>query len=150
MVAKKAAAKKADKANYEPPTITTIEPDDGVQDEAQAIAERVAPDAPHDGRFHKRFVLPPTSRIAEDNWADADGAEQLHNANKVDVLELALHRGLHPQGDVAFDGEDTLADGSVALDYSVEVREADKVVAAETHTPSSELNDLGGTTVTED
>lgn len=107
------------------------------------------PDVDRDGRFHHTFVLPPTGVIAEDNWADSDGAEEIHNASKVALLELALHRGLHPQEEARFDGEATRKDGSRELSYSVLVRPAHDVAhpSAETVAPSSALVAMGGDTL---
>lgn len=51
---------------------------------------------------------------------DEDGPE--HAPNKVAVLQEAIQRGLHPRGDVSYDGAETLGDGvSRLLRYSVEV-----------------------------
>lgn len=156
MAAKKTAAAKAD-------TPEANEPEDQAsktrnrehvsnQDPAVEIADRTAPGAPTDSRFHRTFTVPPTSRIAEDSWAESDGAESMHNANKAAMLAEALHRGLHPMEEPTFDGESTRADGSVDLDYSVSVKPAHDVEfpVIETVTSSVELLHLGGDTTAED
>jgi hypothetical protein len=149
MVTKKAAAKTtkstdSDAKASETPTSEHVSD----QDPAVEIADRNTGDVPHDNRFHKTYTVPPTTIIAEDNWADSDGAEAMHNANKTALLEEALHRGLHPQDEPTFDGESTRSDGSVDLDYSVAVKPAHAVEhpVIETVTPSVELLHLGGDT----
>lgn len=68
-----------------------------------------------DGTRHvKEFV------VLGDALPDEDGPT--HEPNKVGVLQEAVQRGLHPRGDVSFDGAETLGDGvSRLLRYSVEV-----------------------------
>lgn len=148
MATKKAAAKTKDDEPEAPASKTPTPEHVSDQDPAIEIADRTAPDAPTDGRFHKTYTLPPTTIIAEDNWADADGAESLHNANKTAMLEEALHVGLHPQEEPTFDGESRRSDGSVDLAYSVAVKPAHDVEhpSVETVTPSVELLKLGGDT----
>ena len=52
------------------------------------------------------------------NWS---GEEYQHEANKAAVTNEAIQRGLHPRGDVSFDGAEDHDDGvSVVLMYSVE------------------------------
>jgi len=140
---KKAAAKPPPEPKNKP--VSDLEP-------TEEIAERTAPDAPEDDRFHHTFTLPPTTIIAEDDWAKADGAENMHNANKTALYELALHRGLHPTDEATFDGTDTRSDGSVDLHYSVACRPAHLVdhPVIETVTPTVALMDMGGDTQTED
>lgn len=73
-------------------------------------------------RFTKEFV------ILASAW-DADGYE--HTANKAGVTGEAIQRGLHPRGDVSFDGSEEQPDGlSLTLAYSVET-----VPASVDHTP---------------
>lgn len=134
MATKKAAAKRTGHVSDEPSEVE--------------VAERTGPDAPIDERFHHTFTVPPTRMIAEDDWADSDGAEALHNANKTALYELALHRGLHPSAEATFDGTDTRADGSVDLHYSVPCRPAHEVAlpVVETVTPTVALMDMGGDT----
>lgn len=68
-----------------------------------------------DGTRHvKEFV------VLGDALPDEDGPD--HDANKVGVLQEAIQRGLHPRGNVSYDGAETLGDGvSRLLRYSVEV-----------------------------
>lgn len=153
MATKKAAAKTTTKDDDDESLASKTPTPERVsdQDPAIEIADRTAPAAPTDSRFHKTYTLPPTGIIAEDNWADSDGAESLHNANKTALLEEALHRGLHPQEEPSFDGESTRTDGSVDLEYSVAVRPAHDVEhpVVETVTPSVELLHLDGDTQAE-
>jgi hypothetical protein len=77
------------------------------------VAARSA-DGSQGDRHVKEFV------VLGDALPDADGPE--HEPNKVGVLQEAIQRGLHPRGDVSFDGSETLGDGvSRLLRYSVEV-----------------------------
>ncbi|MFD9223811.1 hypothetical protein ACFWDI_28360 [Streptomyces sp. NPDC060064] len=65
-------------------------------------------------RFVKEFV------VLGAGWETADDAA--HDANRAGVVQEAIQRGLHPRGDVSFDGETQQPDGvSVSLSYSVEV-----------------------------
>jgi hypothetical protein len=105
---------------------------------ADVVAARSV-DGPDDGRFHKHFV------VQARHWNGEDG---VHAANKVAVLQEALIRGLHPRGDVQFDGDEDHDDGkSLVLKYSVDVLPAaydDRPAATET--PDKALKDLGGST----
>lgn len=77
------------------------------------VANRSA-DGAEGTRHVKEFV------VLGSALGDEDGPE--HDANKVGVLQEAIQRGLHPRGDVSFDGAETLGDGvSRLLRYSVEV-----------------------------
>lgn len=63
-------------------------------------------------RFVKEFV------VLARQWGDS-GEE--HTANRAGVLNEAIQRGLHPRGDVSFDGSSEHPDGlSLTLTYSVE------------------------------
>jgi hypothetical protein len=63
-------------------------------------------------RFVKEFV------VLARQWGDSDGE---HTANKAGVVNEAIQRGLHPRGDVSFDGAEDQPDGqSLTLPYSVE------------------------------
>lgn len=75
------------------------------------VDERTADGA--DGmRFVKQFV------VLARQWGDS-GDE--HTANKAGVVNEAIQRGLHPRGDVSFDGTEDHPDGlSLTLTYSVE------------------------------
>lgn len=68
-----------------------------------------------DGTRHvKEFVL------LGDALPEEDGPD--HDPNKVGVLQEAIQRGLHPRGDVSFDGVEDQPDGvSRLFRYSVEV-----------------------------
>jgi hypothetical protein len=77
------------------------------------VAKRSA-DGSEGTRHVKEFV------VLGEPFGDKDGPE--HGPNKVGVLQEATQRGLHPRGDVSFDGSETLHDGvSQLLRYSVEV-----------------------------
>lgn len=63
-------------------------------------------------RFVKEFV------VLARQWGDSDDE---HTANKAGVANEAIQRGLHPRGDVSFDGSEEQPDGlSLTLTYSVE------------------------------
>ncbi|MDX2697247.1 hypothetical protein [Streptomyces ipomoeae] len=63
-------------------------------------------------RFVKEFV------VLARQWGDS---EEEHTANKAGVVNEAIQRGLHPRGDVSFDGSHGHPDGlSLTLTYSVE------------------------------
>jgi hypothetical protein len=90
-------------------------------------------------RFVKEFVV-----LGRD-WT---GEEYQHEANKAGVSNEAIQRGLHPRGDVSFDGAEDHPDGqSVTLTYSV-----DTVPASVDHhpqdttTPRDIIEDAGGDT----
>lgn len=76
------------------------------------VAKRSADGA--DGTRHvKEFV------VLGATIGDEDGPD--HAPNKLATLQEAIQRGLHPRGDVTFDGVETLHDGvSRLLRYSVE------------------------------
>ncbi|HMG61315.1 MAG TPA: hypothetical protein VK599_00040 [Streptosporangiaceae bacterium] len=76
-----------------------------------------------DGLRHiKQFVV-----LARDYYDDAAA----HLANAAAVANEAIQRGLHPRGDVRFDGAEDHPDGhSVTLTYSVET-----VPSSIDHTP---------------
>lgn len=63
-------------------------------------------------RFVKTFV------VLARQWGDSDDE---HSANFAGVVNEAIQRGLHPRGDVSFDGSEEQPDGqSLSLTYSVE------------------------------
>lgn len=63
-------------------------------------------------RFVKEFV------VLARQWGDSDDE---HTANKAGVANEAIQRGLHPRGDVSYDGAEDHPDGaSLTLTYSVE------------------------------
>jgi len=73
-------------------------------------------------RFVKEFV------VLARQWGDSDDE---HAANFAGVVNEAIQRGLHPRGDVAFDGAEDHPDGaSLTLTYSV-----DTVPASVDHHP---------------
>lgn len=86
------------------------------------VDERTADGA--DGmRFVKEFV------VLARQWTDEDAA---HDANRAGVVNEAIQRGLHPRGDVSYDGATEQPDGrSLSLAYSVET-----VPASVDHTPA--------------
>ncbi|AVH60003.1 MULTISPECIES: hypothetical protein [Streptomyces] len=64
-------------------------------------------------RYVKEFVVLKTSWPARDE-------DEAHKANGAAVCNEAIQRGLHPRGDVSFDGAEDHPDGySVTLTYSV-------------------------------
>lgn len=77
------------------------------------VAKRSA-DGSEGTRHVKEFVL------LGDALPEEDGPD--HDPNKIGVLQEAIQRGLHPRGDVSFDGVETLDDGvSRLFRYSVDV-----------------------------
>lgn len=73
-------------------------------------------------RFIKEFV------VLARQWGGSDAE---HEANRAAVANEAIQRGLHPRGDVSFDGAEEHADGqSLILTYSV-----DTIPAIVDHTP---------------
>lgn len=63
-------------------------------------------------RFVKEFV------VLARQWGDSDDE---HTANRAGVANEAIQRGLHPRGNVSFDGAEDHPDGaSLTLTYSVE------------------------------
>ncbi|MFI1166559.1 hypothetical protein ACH4UM_23885 [Streptomyces sp. NPDC020801] len=63
-------------------------------------------------RHIKEFVVPAA------RWT---GEDYQHEANRAALVGEAIQRGLHPRGDVAFDGQEEHPDGvSLILSYSVE------------------------------
>lgn len=90
-------------------------------DDAAEVAQRSADGS--DGTRHvKEFV------VLARQWGDSDAE---HTANKAAVANEAIQRGLHPRGDVTFDGSSEHDDGqSLVLTYSVET-----IPAIVDHTP---------------
>lgn len=94
--------------------------------EAQTLV-RTEPGAARkaDGRFRREYMvaLQKSGRgfVAAD-WSDSVH-DDMHAANKLHMLDAALHAGLHPKGEATFDGEDKdkAQTGSALLVYSVEV-----------------------------
>jgi hypothetical protein len=79
---------------------------------------------------------------------DWTGEEYQHEANKAGVANEAIQRGLHPRGDISFDGsEDHPDDVSLTLTYSVETVPASVDHHPEdTTTPRDVIEDAGGDT----
>lgn len=88
--------------------------------------------------FVKEFVVGGT-------WTGGDAA---HEANKAAVANEAIQRGLHPRGDVSFDGAVDHEDGvSTVLTYSVKTVPASVDHQPEdTTTPRDIIDDAGGDT----
>lgn len=86
------------------------------------VSERSA-DGSDSTRYVKEFV------VLRRDFNDGDAAA--HEANRAGVANEAIQRGLHPRGDVRFDGAVEHPDGkSVTLTYSV-----DTVPASVDHQP---------------
>lgn len=90
-------------------------------------------------RFVKEFVV-----LARD-WT---GEEYQHEANRAGVANEAIQRGLHPRGDIDFDGQEEHRDGvSLTLTYSVDTVPASVDHHPEdTTTPRDVIEDAGGDT----
>lgn len=104
------------------------------------VDERSADGA--EGRRHvKEFVV-----LAE-QWPSMD-EEAAHAANRAAVTNEAIQRGLHPRGDVSFDGASEHDDGvSTVLTYSVETVPASiDHTPQETTTPRDVIEAVGGDT----
>ncbi|MDQ0758701.1 hypothetical protein [Streptomyces canus] len=71
-----------------------------------------SPDGSKGTRHVKEFV------VRADTWT---GEDYQHEANRAALVGEAIQRGLHPRGDVSFDGQEEHPDGkSLVLTYSVE------------------------------
>lgn len=80
-------------------------------DEATEVGQRSA-DGSSDTRHVKEFV------VLARQWG---GSDDEHTANKAGVANEAIQRGLHPRGEVTFDGSEPQPDGlSLLLRYSVD------------------------------
>jgi hypothetical protein len=90
--------------------------------EPEVEVDERSPDGSEGTRFVKEFV------VLAARWTDED---YQHEANRAGVVNEAIQRGLHPRGDVAFDGQEQHPDGlSLTLTYSV-----DTVPASVDHQP---------------
>lgn len=90
--------------------------------DSEAEVEQRSADGSEGVRHVKEFV------VLARQWGDSDAE---HAANKAGVAGEAIQRGLHPRGDVSFDGAEDHADGeSLTLTYSV-----DTVPASVDHSP---------------
>lgn len=112
------------------------------------VQARQPEDVPADNRYHQHFVV---SAVSED-WESPEH-DSMHNANRLAVLESALHHGLHPQGEARYDGAEEIPGNrgrhTSRLFYSVEVVPADQADAPHTTTVSSVLKAHGGTSQAE-
>ncbi|MET9517421.1 hypothetical protein [Streptomyces sp. NPDC002994] len=80
-------------------------------EEAVEVDQR-SPDGAKGTRHIKEFVVPAA------RWT---GEDYQHEANRAALVGEAIQRGLHPRGDVAFDGQEDHPDGvSLILTYSVD------------------------------
>jgi hypothetical protein len=90
--------------------------------EPEVEVDERSPDGSEGTRFVKEFV------VLAARWTDED---YQHEANRAGVVNEAIQRGLHPRGDVSFDGQEQHPDGlSLTLTYSV-----DTVPASVDHQP---------------
>lgn len=79
--------------------------------EPEVEVEKRAADGSDGMRFVKEFV------VLAARWNDED---YQHEANRAGTVNEAIQRGLHPRGDVSFDGQEQHPDGlSLVLTYSV-------------------------------
>jgi hypothetical protein len=115
---------------------------------AQEVQARQPEDVPADNRYHKHFVV----SAASEDW-EAPEYDSMHNANRLAILEEAMHHGLHPQGEAQYDGAELIPGNrgrdTTKLHYSVEVVPADQAHAPSTVTVSKLLKDHGGTSQAE-
>lgn len=80
--------------------------------ESEVEVDERSADGSQGMRFVKEFV------VLARQWGDSDDE---HTANKAGVANEAIQRGLHPRGDVSYDGAEDHPDGaSLTLTYSVE------------------------------
>ncbi|MFE3031574.1 hypothetical protein ACFXKY_07985 [Streptomyces canus] len=104
------------------------------------VDERSA-DGAEGTRHVKEFV------VLADQWPSMD-EEASHAANRAAVVGEAIQRGLHPRGDVSFDGATDHDDGvSTVLTYSVETVPASvDTTPQDTTTPRDVIEAVGGDT----
>lgn len=107
--------------------------------EPEAEVDERSADGSDGMRFVKEFV------VLARQWGDSD---EEHTANKAGVANEAIQRGLHPRGDIRFDGSEEHVDGvSLTLTYSVETVPASVDHHPEdTTTPRDVIEDAGGDT----
>jgi hypothetical protein len=107
------------------------------------VQARQPEDVPADNRYHQHFVVSASS----DDWEDP-AHDSMHNANRLAILESALHHGLHPQGEARYDGHQEIPGNrgrhTTHLFYSVDVVPADQADAPHTTTVSKVLKEHGG------
>lgn len=109
----------------------------------EAEVDKRSADGSEGQRHVKEFV------VLTANWP-GPGEESAHEANKAAVANEAIQRGLHPRGDVSFDGAEDHGDGvSTVLTYSVETVPASVDHTPEdTTTPRDVIESVGGDTST--
>lgn len=107
---------------------------------AVEVDERSA-DGAEGTRHVKEFV------VLADQWPSMD-EDAAHAANRAAVTNEAIQRGLHPRGDVSFDGASAHDDGvSTVLTYSVETVPASiDHTPQDTTTPRDVIEAVGGDT----
>lgn len=106
---------------------------------SEVEVDKRSPDGSDGTRLVKEFV------VLDRDWT---GEEYQHEANKAGVANEAIQRGLHPRGDVSFDGSEDHPDGeSLTLTYSVDTVPASVDHHPEnTTTPRDVIEDAGGDT----
>lgn len=85
--------------------------------ESQQVLVRTEPSAAtkDDGKYRKHFMVQHRDDYDDEQHAD------MHEANKLATLQEALGAGVHPKGDVVFEGtQETPQSGSIILVYAVE------------------------------
>jgi len=115
----------------------------------EEIAARQADSDAQDGRYHHVFTV----SAASEDW-EAPEHDSMHAANRLAVLDAALHHGLHPQEEARYDGAELIHGNrgrdTTRLSYSVKVLPADQAHAPSTVTVSKELAAGDGTSETTD
>ena len=98
-----------------------------------------------DSKYRHRFTVTTDRGV---NAADVDWSDEqytnMHEANKVAVLQFALGAGLHPQGTAEFEGCVAGTGRSGVLVYAVEVVPATMSSAPETVSPRKALLEMDG------
>ncbi|MFE1849859.1 hypothetical protein [Streptomyces sp. NPDC059489] len=107
--------------------------------EPEVEVDKRSPDGSEGTRHRKEFV------VLAARWT---GEDYQHEANRAATVGEAIQRGLHPRGDVSFDGQEEHPDGvSLTLAYSVETVPASvDHQPAETTTPRDVIDADGGDT----
>ncbi|MYS15173.1 hypothetical protein [Streptomyces sp. SID4982] len=109
---------------------------------AVEVDERSA-DGSKGTRHVKDFV------VLADRWT---GEDYQHEANRAALVNEAIQRGLHPRGDVNFEGQEAHPDGvSLTLTYSVDTMPSSvDHEPEETTTPRDVIEADGGDTSSKD
>lgn len=121
----------------------------GTEEGREQEVEQRSADGSDGTRFEKKFIVD----------KGAEHSEAQHEANKANVLEDAIQRGLHPRGEVRFDGAEDLTREPaepgrryfplVELTYSVEtIPAAVDTQPVETTTPRDQIASDDGSTST--